>query len=91
MKAAVYTQDYVDLLVQRAGPRAWRHPSPRMLDRIEGAITDRAAAERYLDALLDLLEKQRHPSHQLLSRIARILHALNTVDGLDALARQQQR
>ena len=46
-----------------------KYPSPPMLDRIEGAITDRDTAREYVSTLLDLVEAERYPSPTLLDRI----------------------
>jgi hypothetical protein len=73
-KAETFADDYLTLLTDRTF--AGRHPSPGMLDRVEDALSDRAAAEHYLDALLDLLEQQRYPSHHLLTRIVRMIRLL---------------
>jgi hypothetical protein len=86
VKAEVFIQDYVDLLIQKAGPGSQRHPSHHMLDRIEGALSNRAMVEKYLDAMLDMIEKQRYPSLAMLDRITRVISALQVVDELDELA-----
>lgn len=69
---------YLGLLFERTGLDG--HPSPMMLDRLERAITDRDDLETYLNALLDVIERSRYPSPQLLARASRLVAVLVVAD-----------
>ena len=56
--------------------RQTRYPSPTMLDRIEGAITDRRTAEDYVGQLIEHLEQDRYPSPMMVERVRRLLAML---------------
>lgn len=58
-----------------------RYPSPTMLDRIESAVGDRQAAERYVSDLLERIGAERFPSPQMLDRISGLIDALDSAGG----------
>jgi hypothetical protein len=78
-------QRYHDVLFGRADKR---YPSHRILERIEASITDREAAERYVDLLLSEAERQRYPSLLMLDRARRMVSRMAIADELERQERQ---
>jgi hypothetical protein len=65
-----------------------RYPSHRILERIEASITDREAAERYVDLLLSEAERQRYPSLLMLDRARRMVSRMAIADEFERQERQ---
>jgi hypothetical protein len=65
---------YVGPLLERLSDT--RYPSATMMDRIEAAITDRAAAEDYVNRLLDIIDQDQYPSPSMLDRVNRLIARL---------------
>ena len=73
---------FLDIVIGQM--RDCRYPSPTILDRIEGAVGDRQAAEKYVSDLLDRIGAERFPSPQMLDRISGLLDALDSAGGRPA-------
>ncbi len=66
-------RQYLETLLEKIEDT--NHPSPMIMDRIEHALTDREAAERYLEVLLEKVGV-RFPSPDHLERIEMLLNRL---------------
>jgi len=82
-----YADEFSGLMIDRCLVDQ-QHPSHQMLDRLEGALVDRAMAEEYLERLLDLVGSQRHPSLRMLDRVSRMLRLLAAADAMDERERR---